>query len=187
MVALGGRGGIAHTHSWPRHYMEVSGQCHAPAALCSGERTPGTHCTGGWVGPRAGLDTEVRGKILCPCRGSNPDHSIVQSVVRHHTAWATRLLIINAYIQNILALPTLLYDSDNWTTKARDARRITAAEMKYTRTTAGYTLTDHKQNTQIAKELNMTPVLDKIQDYKKNWIQDVNRMPRNRLSRLTKN
>jgi hypothetical protein len=37
-----------------------------------GERTPGTHCTGGWVGPRAGLDTEARAKILCPCRGSNP-------------------------------------------------------------------------------------------------------------------
>jgi hypothetical protein len=27
-------------------------------------RTPGTHCTGHWVGPRAGLDTEARGKIL---------------------------------------------------------------------------------------------------------------------------
>jgi hypothetical protein len=39
----------------------------------SGERTPGTHCTGGWVGLRAGLDTEVRGKIFCPCRESNPD------------------------------------------------------------------------------------------------------------------
>jgi hypothetical protein len=25
------------------------------------------------VGRRAGLDTEARGKILCPCRGSNPD------------------------------------------------------------------------------------------------------------------
>jgi hypothetical protein len=37
------------------------------------ERTPGTHCTGSWVGPRAGLDAEARGKILCPCRGSNPD------------------------------------------------------------------------------------------------------------------
>jgi hypothetical protein len=24
-----------------------------------GERTPGTHCTGGWVGPRAGLDTDA--------------------------------------------------------------------------------------------------------------------------------
>jgi hypothetical protein len=29
-----------------------------------GERTPGTHWTGGWVGPRAGLGTEARGKIL---------------------------------------------------------------------------------------------------------------------------
>jgi hypothetical protein len=32
------------------------------------------------VGPRAGLDTEVRGKILCPCWGSNPDLSVVQSL-----------------------------------------------------------------------------------------------------------
>jgi len=42
----------------------VSGQRHAPAALYPQERTPGTHCTGGWVGPRAGLDTESRGKIF---------------------------------------------------------------------------------------------------------------------------
>jgi len=34
---------------------EVSGQQHAPAALYPRER-PGTHFTGGWVGPRAGLD-----------------------------------------------------------------------------------------------------------------------------------
>jgi hypothetical protein len=32
----------------------------APAALYPRERTPGTHCTGGWVGLRAGLDTEVK-------------------------------------------------------------------------------------------------------------------------------
>jgi hypothetical protein len=54
-----------------------------------GERTPGTHCTGGWVGPRAGLNTEDRGKILCPRRGSNPDRPVVQPVVRHYTDWAT--------------------------------------------------------------------------------------------------
>jgi hypothetical protein len=58
-------------------------------AFPPGERTPGTHCTGGWVGPRAGLDTEARGKILCPRRGSNPDLPVVQPVVRHYTAWAT--------------------------------------------------------------------------------------------------
>jgi hypothetical protein len=69
--------------------MGVNGHLHAPAALCSGERTPGTHCTGGWVGPRAGLDTEVRGKILCPCRRSNLDRPVVQPVVRHYTDWAT--------------------------------------------------------------------------------------------------
>jgi hypothetical protein len=38
------------------------------------------------VGPRAGLDTEARGKILCPRRGSNPDRPVVQPVVRHYTA-----------------------------------------------------------------------------------------------------
>jgi hypothetical protein len=53
-----------------------------------GERTPGTHWTGGWVGPRAGLDKEDRGKLLCPCRGSKPDRSVVQPVVRHYTTRA---------------------------------------------------------------------------------------------------
>jgi hypothetical protein len=52
--------------------------------------------------------------------------------------------------------------------------------------TAGYTWTRHKTNTEIAKELNITPLLDKMQDYKRNWIQYVNRMPRNRLPRLIK-
>ena len=33
----------------------VSGQQHAPAALYPRE-IPGTHFTGGWAGPRAGLD-----------------------------------------------------------------------------------------------------------------------------------
>jgi hypothetical protein len=51
-----------------------------------GERTPGTHWTGGWVGPRAGLDTEARGKILCPLRESNSDRPVVQPVVRLYTA-----------------------------------------------------------------------------------------------------
>jgi hypothetical protein len=57
-----------------------------------GERTPGTHCTGGWVGPRAGLDTEARGKITCLCQGIEP-RSVVQSVARHYTDWATQLTI----------------------------------------------------------------------------------------------
>jgi hypothetical protein len=34
-----------------------------------GDRTTGTHCTGGWVSPRASLDTEVREKLLSPLLG----------------------------------------------------------------------------------------------------------------------
>jgi hypothetical protein len=52
--------------------MGMSGPRHAPAALYPGERTPSTHCTGGWVGLRAGLDTEVRGKNLLPLPGIEP-------------------------------------------------------------------------------------------------------------------
>ena len=39
----------------PRRKMGVGGQRHAPTALPPGKR-PHTHCIGGWVGPRAGLD-----------------------------------------------------------------------------------------------------------------------------------
>jgi hypothetical protein len=45
-----------------------------------------------------------------------------------------------------------------WTIKAGDARRITAAETKYMRRTAGYIWTDYKTNGQFAKELKITPI-----------------------------
>jgi hypothetical protein len=49
--------------------MGVSGQRHAWAARYPRERTPGTHCSGGGMGPRDGLDTEARRKILSPVPG----------------------------------------------------------------------------------------------------------------------
>jgi hypothetical protein len=72
-------------------------------------------------------------------------------------------------LYNTLALPVLLYGSETWTIKASDARRITAAEIKYMRRTAGYTWTDYKTNKQITKELQITPILDKLLEYKRNW------------------
>ena len=80
----------------------------------------------------------------------------------------------------------MLYGSETWTVKASDGRRITAAEMKYMRRTAGYTWTDYKTNAQIAKESKLTLILDKLLEYKRSWIQHVNRMPRNRLPRVMK-
>jgi hypothetical protein len=46
--------------------MEVSGQLHAPAALSSGKDPRYLLDRGGWVGPRAVLDTVVKRKISSP-------------------------------------------------------------------------------------------------------------------------
>jgi hypothetical protein len=40
---------------------------------------------------------------------------------------------IRIELYNTLALPSLLYGSDNWTIKERDSKRITAAKMKCVR------------------------------------------------------
>ena len=76
-----------------------------------------------------------------------------------HKKKTPKKLRINLY--NTLALPVFLYGNETWTIKRRDARRITAAEMKYTRT-ARYTWADYKTNGQIAKELKITPISDKL-------------------------
>jgi hypothetical protein len=52
--------------------MGVDGQRHAFAALLPGKR-PGTHCVGGWVGPRGVLDICENS---CPHRDSIPGPSI---------------------------------------------------------------------------------------------------------------
>jgi hypothetical protein len=56
-------------------------------------------------------------------------------------------------LYNTLALLVLLYGSEIWSIKARDARRITGKKMKYVKRTTGYTWTDEKTNTQFTKEL----------------------------------
>jgi len=57
----------------------VSGQQHAPTAVYLRER-PGTHFTGGWVDPRAGLGraenlvtTGIRPRTLQPLVGRHTD------------------------------------------------------------------------------------------------------------------
>jgi hypothetical protein len=63
--------------------MGVSGQRASRQQLrfSPGEITPGTHCTGGWVGP-TGMDTEATEKSFSLCRGSNLDRPIFEPVVK---------------------------------------------------------------------------------------------------------
>ena len=80
-----------------------------------------------------------------------------------------------------LVLPTFLYGSENWTLTALQRRRIEAAEMKLLRPLAVYTLYDHKTNDYKRRELRITGVLDKIDEYRRNWLQHLQRMPQNRI------
>jgi len=85
-------------------------------------------------------------------------------------------------IYNTLVVPTSLYGSENWTLTALQRRRIEAAEMKLLRPLAGYTLYDHKTNNYIRRELRITGILDKIDEYRRNWLSRLQRMPRNRIA-----
>jgi hypothetical protein len=62
----------------------VRDQRHAPAAFYPRKR-PGTHFTGGWVGPRAGLDKCGKSR---PPTGFDP--RTVQPVASRYNDWATR-------------------------------------------------------------------------------------------------
>jgi hypothetical protein len=59
-------------------------------------------------------------------------------------------------------MPTFLYGSENWTLTASQRRRIEAAEVKLLRSLAGYD--------SIRRELQTDSILDKIDDYRRNWL-----------------
>jgi hypothetical protein len=90
MEALRGRGDVDSTHSRPLHEMGWVVSVTPRPRFSPGERTPGTHCTGDWVGPREVPDTEARGKILSPLPGTEP-RSPGRPARSQILYWATRL------------------------------------------------------------------------------------------------
>jgi hypothetical protein len=72
--------------------MVVTGKRHAPAAAYLRERTSAADWTGGWLGLWTGLDTDSSGKMFYLYRESNPDISVIHSIIRHYTDWATPAL-----------------------------------------------------------------------------------------------
>jgi hypothetical protein len=84
-------------------------------------------------------------------------------------------------IYNTIVLPTFLYGSENWTLTASQRRRIEAADKKLLRSPAGYTLYDHKTKDYISRGLQIIGILDKIDEYRQNWLLQLQRMPQNRI------
>jgi hypothetical protein len=82
---------------------------------------------------------------------------------------------------NTLVLPTFSYGSENWTLTALQRQRIEASEMKLLRPLAGYTLHYHKTNDSVRRELQTECILDKVDEYRRNWLLHLQRMTLNRI------
>ena len=83
-----------------------------------------------------------------------------------------------------MAFPMLTYACENWTLNRSDRRKIETAEMKFLRSVAGYTLFDKKHNEDIRTELQIFNVKDRINDTRTNWLEHIERMPKNRLPQI---
>jgi hypothetical protein len=96
MKAYWGSGGIAHaflTSTLDGGELSAS----IPDRFTPRERAPGTHCIGGCVGPRVGLDAVVKRKIPSLCRHSNPQSSISYSSAIPLSYPRSRTLCIDVY------------------------------------------------------------------------------------------
>jgi hypothetical protein len=89
-------------------------------------------------------------------------------------------IILKLY--NTLVLPTFLYGSENWTLTTSQRRRIEAAEMKFLGPLADHTFNDHKTNDSIRRELQTECILDKTDEYRRNWLLHLQRMPQNGIT-----
>ena len=145
-------------------------------ALCANRsewKSPGSP-EGSICHRNVGTYTAPYPKILHPLVG------LPWSICESRTLFGETVFIITISF-NTLVLPTFLYGSENWTLTASQRRRIEAAEMKLLRPLAGYTLYDHKTNEYIRRELRITGILDKIDEYRRNGLSHLQRMPQNRI------
>jgi hypothetical protein len=89
-------------------------------------------------------------------------------------------------LYNTLTLPALLYCFEIGPLSRRCKKNNSNRGEIYVKT-ARYTWTDYKTKTKITKELNITPVLDRIKEKRGDWLQHINRMDCGRLPRILKN
>jgi hypothetical protein len=78
---------------------------------------PITHWTGGCVGPRAGLDSEVREKILYLWRESNLDRPVVQSVARQRKIFTGPKKKSYISLLNTVGKRRLQVQNNSWSSK----------------------------------------------------------------------
>jgi hypothetical protein len=64
---------------------------------------------------------------------------------------------------------------------------VEAAEMRFLRSVAGNRLIDHRRNVDIKEEIQIIDTNSRIKNYQIKWLQQLERMEQNRISRLLLN
>jgi hypothetical protein len=82
-----------------------------------------------------------------------------------------------------LARPVLSYESEAWTIRRTEERRLISAEIRFLRT-AEYTHWDHKRNEEILTELQMSQLTEFIYQYRKNLKEHVDRMSSDTIPKM---
>jgi hypothetical protein len=91
-----------------------------PGRFTPRERAAGTHCIGGWVGPRAVLEAVVKRNLPSPHRESNHSTPIAQPVASRYTDWA----ITNIKAYTTIVLPFVLYVCKIWSLTLSEVHRL---------------------------------------------------------------
>lgn len=87
----------------------------------------------------------------------------------------------------VMSIPTCLYGSEVWTMTNKDISRLQAAEMRFLRAVAGYSLLDRQRNTQIRNELNVESLIEKVTNYRLSWQDHMLRMNNDRIPKQVAN
>jgi hypothetical protein len=87
-------------------------------------------------------------------------------------------------LYNITSKAELKYDSEVEVLNKGEYQQLEAAEMKFLRSLLGLPALDHQRNTTIREKLKVEHVVNGIQNYQKNWLQQVKRTVHSRIPRM---
>jgi len=77
----------------------------------------------------------------------------------------------------------LKFGSEVWVLKKREEQRLEAAQMKFLRHLLGITKLDKEKNQCIRGKTGAQNIVKEIKQYQEKWLQHVQRMDTNRLSK----
>jgi len=139
----------------------------------------------GFAGTTLWCERFMRRNGLCMCTKTTIAHKLPRKYER-------KIIEFHKYVINVrkkLCFETGQlrnmdkFGSDAWVLKKREEQRLEAAQMKFLRYLLGITKLDKEKDQCIREKMGPQNTVKEIKQYQKKWLQNVQRMNRNRLPR----